>query len=203
MRHVISLACASLLLAASAGSVRAEGNVVSYIEPKNATNPPPAKPLDQFQRFEVRPITMDAPYSGQDANEVAKGSIQANLDERLGPVLADWNAKPAGAAPHTLVIEPHIEHVKFISGGRRFWAGAFAGGSAVLMTVKFTDASTGEVVAQPEFYQHANKMGAAWSFGATDKAMLVRVAGMIANYVRNNYDTAVGGSTTEAGDVKF
>lgn len=203
MRHVISLACASLLLAASAGSVRAEGNVVSYIEPKNATNPPPAKPLDQFQRFEVRPITMDAPYSGQDANEVAKGSIQANLDERLGPVLADWNAKPAGAAPHTLVIEPHIEHVKFISGGRRFWAGAFAGGSAVLMTVKFTDATTGEVVAQPEFYQHANKMGAAWSFGATDKAMLVRVAGMIANYVRNNYDTAVGGSTTEAGDVKF
>lgn len=203
MRHVISLACASLLLAATVGSVRAEGNVVSYIEPKNATNPPPAKPFNQFQRFEVRPITMDAPYAGQDANEVAKGSIQANLDERITPVLADWNGKPAGNAPHTLVIEPHIEHVKFISGGRRFWAGAMAGGSAVLMTVKFTDATTGEVVAQPEFYQHANKMGAAWSFGATDKAMLVRVAGMITNYVRNNYDTAVGGSTTEAGEVKF
>jgi hypothetical protein len=46
-------------------------------------------------------------------------------------------------------------------------------------------------------------MGAAWSFGATDKAMLVRVAGMITNYVRNNYGAAVGGSTTEAGDVKF
>jgi len=71
------------------------------------------------------------------------------------------------------------------------------------MTVKFTDATTGEVIAQPEFYQHANKMGAAWSFGATDKAMLVRVAGMITNYVRNNYGAAVGGSTTEAGDVKF
>jgi hypothetical protein len=26
---------------------------------------------------------------------------------------------------------------------------------------------------------------------------------MITNYVRNNYGAAVGGSTTEAGDVKF
>ncbi|HSR64301.1 MAG TPA: hypothetical protein VLM17_01695 [Xanthomonadaceae bacterium] len=203
MRHWIVPALAGLLLVSTVGAARADGSVVSYIEPKNATNPPPARAFNQFQRFEVRPITMDAPYAGQAPNEEAKASIQANLDQRLGPVLAEWNAKAAGDAPHTLLIEPRIEHVKFISGGKRFWAGAFAGGSAVLMTVKLTDAGTGEVIGQPEFYQHANKMGAAWSFGATDKAMLVRIAGMIANYMQANYANPVASSTTEAGEVKF
>lgn len=202
MKRFMALAFAGLMVAGAVGEVRAEGKVVDYIEPKQATNPAPAHALHDFQRFEARPITMDPPYAGQDANEQAKASIQANLDERLNPVLAEWNAKAADA-PRTLVIEPRIEHVKFITGGKRFWGGAFAGGSAVLMTVKLTDAATGEVVAQPEFYQHANKMGAAWSFGATDRAMLIRVAGMIVNYLRKNYDAPVGGSTTDAGDVEF
>lgn len=181
----------------------AEGEVVSYIEPKNAANPAPTVRLDSFQRFEAVPIAMEAPYAGQDANEAAKKSIQANLDLRLQPVLGEWNAKPAGTAQRVLKIEPTIRHVRFITGGKRFWGGAFAGGSAVLMTVKLSDASTGEVIAEPEFYQHANKMGAAWSFGATDKAMLVRVAAMVVNYLTANYSNAVGGSTTDAGEVKF
>lgn len=193
-------------LALTVGAVApawASGEVVDYIEPKNPTNPAPAVSLNSFQRFEVTPIAMDAPYAGQEANEVAKDSIQANFDQRVQPVLADWNAKPAEAAPKTLKIEPTIRHVKFISGGKRFWAGAFAGGSAVLMTVKLSDAQTGELIAEPEFYQHANKMGAAWSFGATDKAMLVRVAAMMVNYLQANYAATVGGSTTDAGEVKF
>ena len=185
------------------GSAIAAGSVVDYVEPKNQSNPPPAMPLDAFQRFEITPIAMDAPYAGQSGNEAAKTSIQANLDLRAQPVLADWNSKPAGAEAKTLKIEPIIRHIRFISGGARFWGGAWAGGSAVLMTVKLTDASTGQVIAEPEFYQHANKMGAAWSFGATDKAMLVRVSAMITDYLQKNYTAAVGGSTSVATDVKF
>jgi len=201
-KHLALLLALSLAVGAVAPAF-AKGNVVSYIEPKNETNPAPAAPLNSFQRFEVSPIAMDAPYAGQEANEAAKQSIQANLDERIQPVLAEWNAKPVEAAPKTLKIEPTIRHVRFVTGGKRFWGGAFAGGSAVLMTVKLSDASTGEVVAEPELYQHANKMGAAWSFGATDKAMLVRVAAMVVNYLQANYASTVGGSTTDAGEVKF
>lgn len=76
-------------------------------------------------------------------------------------------------------------------------------GSALLATVKLTDASTGQVIAEPEFYQHANKMGAAWSFGATDRAMLIRVGSMVTDYLQKNYSAAVGGSTSIATDVKF
>jgi hypothetical protein len=201
--RTLQLALAFSLTLGAVFPVFAEGTVVSYIEPKNAENPVPSMSLDKFQRFEITPIAMDDPYAGQKANEVAKQSIQENLDERIQPVLTEWNTKPAEGAPRTLKIEPTIRHVRFISGGKRFWGGALAGGSAVLMTVKLSDASTGEIIAEPEFYQHANKMGAAWSFGATDKAMLIREAAMLVNYLQANYTAAVGGSTTDAGEVKF
>jgi hypothetical protein len=204
MKNFRNAAMAALVLTfACIAPAFAEGGVVDYVEPKNQTNPPPAVPLETFQRFELQPIAMDAPYAGQGGNEAAKASIQANLDLRLQPVLAQWNATPAGTDARTLRIEPTIRHIRYISGGARFWGGAFAGGSAVLLTVKLSDATTGEIIAEPEFYQHANKMGAAWSFGATDKAMLVRVASMISDYMQKNYQQAVGGSTRVAEDVKF
>jgi hypothetical protein len=174
----------------------AEGDVVDYIEAKAVTNPPPSTVLEAFDQFELAPFAMVEPYAGQDANEEAKKRLQANLDERLPPVLAEWNAKAAkNTPPRTLKIEPTIRHVKFISGKARFWAGAFAGGTAVLVTVKLSDAATGETIAEPEFYQHANAMGAAWSYGATDKAMLIRTTDMITDYVKANYSAAVGGPT--------
>ncbi|MDB6163237.1 MAG: hypothetical protein JWL98_669 [Xanthomonadaceae bacterium] len=188
---------ASALLAAGlflgvANIASAAGSVVDYIEPRNQANPAPTMALNRFQRFTIQPIAMDAPYAGQGSNEDAKKSIQANLDLRAQPLLAQWNAMPAGAAPRTLSIAPTIRHIKFISGGARFWAGAFAGGSAVLMTMRLTDAATGEVIAEPEFYQHANKRGAAWSMGATDRAMLIRVASMAATYLHDNYTARRG-----------
>ena len=174
----------------------AAGDVVDYIEAKQVNNPPPSVALDTFDRFEIAKITMDAPYAGQAANEQAKERLQVNLDERVTPVLAQWNAKEAkNSPPRTLKIEPAIRHVKFISGKARFWAGAFAGGTAALLTVKLSDATTGEVIAEPEFYQHANAMGAAWSMGATDKNMLIRITDMITSYLTSNYAVAVGGPT--------
>lgn len=175
-------------------TARSEGNVVSYVEAKNVTNPPPSKPLREFSHFDVAPIAMNAPYAGQSANEDARKRIQADLDVRLQPLLLEWNGA-GNAAGRTLRIEPTIRHIKFIGGGARFWGGAFAGGSAVLMTVKLVDASNGETIAEPEFYQHANAEGAAWSFGGTDKAMLAREATLITDYLKANRDQAVGGPT--------
>lgn len=174
----------------------AAGEVVDYIEAKEINNPPPSRALDTFDRFEIAAIAMVDPYAGQAANEQAKERLQTNLNERVPPLLAEWNAQPEKNQPaRTLKIEPTIRHVKFVSGKARFWAGAFAGGTAVLMTVKLSDAASGETIAEPEFYQHANAMGAAYSFGATDKAMLIRVTDMVTHYLKANYTAAVGGPT--------
>lgn len=181
----------------------AEGDVVEYIEAKEVTNPAPAVALNSFDRFEISPIAMAAPYAGEEVNEEAKERLQVNLDERVPPLLTEWNAKEAkNAPPKTLKIEPAVRHVKFVSGKKRFWTGAFSGGTAVLMTVKLSDAATGEVIAEPEFYQHANAMGAAFSYGATDKAMLVRTTDLISDYLKANYAAAVGGPTGKDAEKK-
>lgn len=196
MRVSPTIAMMMLTLAIQPAQSWAAGEVVDYIEAREINNPPPSVALDQFDRFEIAPIAMGAPYAGQPANEQAKQRLQTNLDERVPPLLTEWNGKDAKhAPPRALKIEPTIRHVKFISGKARFWAGALAGGTAVLMTVKLSDAATGEVIGEPEFYQHANAMGAAWSFGATDKVMLVRVTDLITNYLKANYVMAVGGPT--------
>jgi len=197
-----SVLVALLLSVAAIGPVFAKGKIVGYVEPKNAVNPAPVMALNTFQRFEITPIAMDAPYAGQPANEDAKGGIQRNLDQDVQPMLAEWNAKPVEGAARTLKIEPTIRHIKFVGTAARIWVGGWAGGSAVLMTVKLSDAQTGELIAEPEFYQHADKRGGTWTFGATDRAMLVRIATMISDYLQKNYSTAVGGSTSVAPDAK-
>jgi hypothetical protein len=93
----------------------------------------------------------------------------------------------------TLVIKPVISEVKFISGGKRFWAGALAGSSAVILDVTFTEKETGKLIAKPTFYARAAAMGGAWSIGSTDNVMLVRIAGRLTDYLAANYAAAVGG----------
>ena len=70
-----------------------------------------------------------------------------------------------------------------------------------MLRVKMTDAATGAIIAEPDFYQHANALGAAWSFGATDKTMLIRIASMLREYLNANYAQTVGGSISQAPEV--
>ena len=186
---VLALGLAFLCVAAP--SVRA-----SDIEPPTGSNPAPEAAFSTYNHFEVKPIAMEAPYAGQEANEKAKIKIQQNLDLRLNPLIAEWNKKaPAGAATKTLVIEPVIQQIKFINATARVWGGGFAGASGVLLQIRFVDSATGKAIASPVFYQRANKMGGAWSFGATDNNMLVRITEVATKYIEANYASAVGGPT--------
>jgi hypothetical protein len=63
------------------------------------------------------------------------------------------------------------------------------------LKMRLVDAATGEVVAEPEFFQRANAVGAAYSFGASDAGMLDRIAIVAREYLVRNYDRAVGGPT--------
>jgi len=195
--HLVVAACLSI------GIASADARTV--IQASSMTNPAPTEAFNHFDHFESKPISMTAPFAGQSANEAAVKKIQENLDLRLNPTLAGWNAAATSATPpRVLLIEPRIDSIKFIGGGVRFFAGALAGSSGVLIKVKFIDAATGQVIAEPEFYQHANAMGGAYSVGGTDNAMLVREAVLIADYINANYANAVGGRTgvEDARDIK-
>ena len=166
------------------------------IEASSLTNPAPVEAFKAFQRFELLKSTMAAPYDGQKGNEQAQANFQLNLDGNIQEWLGAKNAEAAKLdAPRVLMIEPRIDKIKFVGTGARIWAGAFAGSSRILVKVKFTDKASGQVIAEPEFYQHAAGMAGAYSIGGADKAMVERVAKLVADYIKSNYDTAVGGPT--------
>lgn len=167
---------------------------VTHINTNVTQNPPPAEKLSDFTRFELQPVALPKPYTGQAANEKAVKKIQENISARMNPMLGDWmSAVPDGAPARTLEIEPVISQIKFINATSRVWAGAMAGSSAVVLKVKLIDKEHGKVIGEPVFYARAAAMGGAWSFGSTDNLMLTRVANRMTDYLIANYLKAVGG----------
>lgn len=164
--------------------------------PENTQNPAPSEAFSNFSRFEVKPINQGPGCDKQRGADNALDAIQQKLDNRLGGLIAAWNAAaPAKAKERKLIIEPVCSNAKLISPAARIFGGVFVGSSAVVLNVRYTDASSGKLIAEPVFYQHANMMGSGYSFGATDRDMLDRIASMITTYTSKNYENAVGGPT--------
>lgn len=163
---------------------------VTHIRPNVAANPPPTEPLSHFQHFVLEPVKV-SDAAAHEADAVAK--ISSYMQQRVGGKLAAWENR--GQSGRVLDVEPYIVQLKFVGGAARFFAGALAGSSAVLMRVKFIDGETGRVIADPEFYQRAAAYGGAWSIGGTDNGMLARIATVVQQYLDRNYAQAVGGPT--------
>lgn len=159
-------------------------------------NPPPVNALAGYDKYELSPIAMGPPYAGDAGKEKAKAKIQDHLSTEIDPVIAQWNAEAAGGARgQSLLIEPRIDKLKVVSGGARFWAGALAGDSYVVMKLRISEQPSGVLVAEPEFYQRAAAMSGAWTFGGQDKDMMHRIALITKQYLLDNYKQAVGGAT--------
>jgi hypothetical protein len=187
MRFSIVMAIGTILLAGCATNVK---------KPETAQNPAPTEAFSKFSSFELKPINTGESCDKQHGADVALRAIQEQLNSRLGRVVGGWNSSDAKAAmPRKLVIEPVCSDAKLVGTQARLWGGALAGSSAVVIKVRYVDASTNKMIAEPVFYQRANAMGAAWSFGATDRNMLTRIVDLITDYTSANYQAAVGGPT--------
>lgn len=165
----------------------------THIKPSTTLNPPPTEAFAAFDRFELKPVALAPAFSEHSANQRAAAKIQEYFDGRVKPVVDGWNASK-NARSRTLLIEPTIEQIKFIGVGARIFVGPMAGSSAVVMKVKYTDMTTGKVVAHPEFYQRAAAMSGAVTYGGQDNAMLARIVTLVADYNARNYGTRVGGA---------
>jgi hypothetical protein len=164
------------------------------IKASKTTNPAPTEKFSAYSQFELKPITMAAAYSADGANQKAMAKIQEHMNDSFKPSIDAWN-KSGNTASRVLVIEPFIKDIKFIAIGARIFAGPFAGSSAVVMQVKYTDKATGKVIAEPEFFQRASAMSGAFTMGGQDNAMLSRIVSLATKYNTNNYDKLVGGET--------
>ena len=182
------------LLSPSIAVLLLASGCVTNIKSDVTQNPPPAEKFANFSRIEMTPVTLVPPYAGQEANERALSKIQENVSLKMSPAVQAWNGRAlTGGTPRTLQIVPTVTEIKFIGGATRFWGGALAGSSAVVLRAQITEKETGKVIATPEFYARAAAMGGAYSMGGTDNAMLVRIATRLTDYLLANFDQAVGG----------
>jgi len=170
------------------------------IKPENTQNSPPIEIFSNFTAFELKPVTLAPAFSDSSVNQKALIAIQKSIDSELQPVFDNWNKTETkkDEVPRTLVIEPVVTEIKFINGATRFFAGALAGSSAVIIRATVIEKETGKVIASPEFYARANAWGGAFTIGATDNYMLTNIAHRMTEYFTKNYDTLVGGPTGEA-----
>jgi hypothetical protein len=166
------------------------GACVTHIRPDRTYNPPPKEALSHFQHFELAPLQASAEAQKEAA---ALARVDANVQQKLLALTAVWNAP--GTDGRTLRIEPYVSQLKFVGVNGRFWAGPLAGSSAVVMNLRLIDKATGEVIAEPEFFQRASAMGGAFAVGGTDYGMLVRISTVAEQYLKRNHPQAVGGPT--------
>jgi len=185
MRITSTLACVLVLALAVTGCA-------SHVKATRTTNPPPAEAYSNFGRIEIKHVELAPEFRGQSPNETAAVKINANLSKRLGNKPAQWNSRPDNG--RKLVIEPVITNIRFIGVGVRIFTGPFSGSSGVVIQMKATDAATGKVIDQAEFYQRSSA-GAGFAVGVADNMMLTRMGELMGDYIARNFDAAVGGST--------
>jgi hypothetical protein len=181
----VAMVCAILAMLL-AGCVTTVANL-----PQHTMNPPPSVPFSSFSHFKLRPVEFGDDCGENSANERACHKIEEHLINEMADLLHSWNEPPRNTPYGTLIIDPWIVEIKFISGGARFWSGTLSGSSVVVMHVDYIDEASGHVIAHGEFYQRANAMGAAYSFGGTDKGMLRRIARLVTTFTRKNFTETV------------
>lgn len=156
----------------------------------------PAKErLGNFERVVLAKTKVAPTYQDSGANIKAVNKIDRVLETNLSSTFTNLEVVSAEEAekikastdkeaPKTLVIQPYVKQIKFIGGAARFWGGAMAGSSVVIMDTAFTNANTGEQIANPGYYRRAGAYTDA--FGTASNSMLNDVAIDISNYVRTN-----------------
>ncbi|HUP92547.1 MAG TPA: hypothetical protein VM074_09900 [Solimonas sp.] len=161
-------------------------------------NPAPTEALGNFSRFELKAVAPGSQYLGGDD---ALAEMRTRVADAFAPRLAEWNARPAPAQPRTLRIEPVLERIRFVGNGARIFLGGMAGRSWAVLRVRFVDAATGNVVAEPELFERSGR-GNGFSGAAADYRMLTAVAEAAAGYAAANFVQPIGGGVRPPPDLE-
>jgi len=167
------------------GFMLAQGCATNLTKPAGTPRPTTVR-LSTFQTVTMKPVEIAPEFASAGANQKAAKRINEVLVDDMRMVFPNLREASGEDVRAGLLIEPLIQEIKFIGGAARFWVGAMAGSSAVLMKASFRDASTGEIIGEPQFYRDAGAYSGGYSMGATDNRMLEDIAKDIVNYAMLN-----------------
>jgi curli biogenesis system outer membrane secretion channel CsgG len=147
----------------------------------------PTRPLSSFTVFELKPMVFSTAIEEEKGKLEEAQEFEQNLNDKLLPLLESWNAASNEGSRGTLSIETELTGLRIISGGARFWAGAFAGDSFIDMDLRLIDTGTGEEIADVRIQRNAGAMGGAWSIGKSDQNLDEYIVSIVYDYLSDSY----------------
>jgi len=164
------------------------GCTTNLTKPSRAPEAPKVN-LGVFENVEMKAVGISKNFASAGANKRALEKIDEVLFREIIAAFPNCKRIEQGddftnTSKRTLQITPHIKEIKCVASVSRFALGRMPGKSAVLMQATFCDSSTGEIIANPEFYRDAE--APTGLTGMTDNAMLYVIAQDIVNYCSYN-----------------
>ena len=158
---------------------------------------PPEIKFGAFEKIYLRSTGINSALASHPANQKALVRIDEYLLSRVLQIFPSLTAIEAneqldGLDKNSLLIEPFVDDIRIIGGGVRFFAGAWAGDSNVVLIVTFTDLSQDKIIASPYFFQRAAAFAGAWSIGHHDQTMLTRIGDLASEYILLHLTEATG-----------
>lgn len=162
---------------------------VGYKDRQYAANPSKIK-FGEFKYVELKETELPA-KENTEGNQKSAKKIDEMLQAGLKSIWPDLKVIPPGGdfsknGERTLQISPQIEHIRIVGPGARIWFGVMAGGSDLIMHVDYRDSSTGEIIANPDFWKGNNAWTGAHSWGSTDNQIRDAVVAQIVGYSTGN-----------------
>jgi len=133
-----------------------------------------------FQKFDVDPkIEADYPGAVVDCENAAIAAL------RLKNLFQKVEKEGAGARydAQTLLVKPRVVSMRIVSGAARFWGGALAGTSDMVVELKMSDAVSGKIVHEKVLSTANNPFAAAWVWGSSDRSLPADMGKIIAEYI--------------------
>jgi hypothetical protein len=183
MKTISVILIAGLLTACAADPAKVE----AVAEDEAARLQPPTRLLSTFNSFELQEMTLGESVQAEEGKIEEAREFEANLRSKIQPLLNKWNATEHVGGGSTLLIQPHLSQLKIVSGGARFWAGAFAGDSYIDMDLRLTDGSNGEEIADVIIRRDADSMTGAWSIGKSDQNLDDYIVTIVYEYLTDHY----------------
>jgi hypothetical protein len=192
--HVLT--CCSLLIAgamicgcASDHQAKPKPAKAARAERPYASNPSKIK-FGEFKLVEIKATELNPRENGE-GNRRSAAVIDQMLQAGLAGIWPALKVIPPGgdfskSGDRVLQISPVIDHIRIVGVGGRVWLGVMAGGSDLVMHVDYRDSASGELIANPDFWQGNNAWAGAWSYGATDNQIRDAVVAQIVGYSRGN-----------------
>jgi hypothetical protein len=162
-----------------------QGCATNLTKPEGPPQPTSVK-LSTFPTVTMKKVEIAPDFASASTNQRAANKIETVLFRDMRLAFPDLREAGEEEVRTGLLIEPLIQEIKFIGGAARFWVGAMAGSSAVLMKATFRDASTGEIIGEPQFYRDAGAYKGAWSMSVSDNRMLEAIARDLFDYATAN-----------------